>query len=391
MTEKLFYQDPYLFEFDAAVLACRPEKEGYAITLDRTAFYPEGGGQLTDLGFLNDIPVTFVKEIGEEIYHFCPAPLEAGTQVHGRVDAPRRFDLMQQHSGEHIASGLICAAFHCDNVGFHISDPFVIIDYNASISWEELKEIELAANRYIWENRPMAVHYPSEEALHQVEFRSKKELKDLSGDIRIVEFPGADICACCGTHVKFSGEVGLIKFISCVPHRGGVRIEMLSGGRALRYVDAVQSQNHQISVALSAKETETAAAVERLKKEALSLKERLAVLETRAIEEKAAALAGKGPALLLEENMSVDSVRRLADAVMQSCGGFCAVLSDCGEDGIRYAMGQEGGDLRELVKALNEAFSGRGGGKPHFVQGTLRGDVQKAAAFIREALGVEDA
>ena len=270
MTEKLYYQNPYLFEFDARVLACRPEKGGYAIILDRTAFYPEGGGQLTDLGFLNEIPVSFVKEMGEEILHFCDAPLEAGAPVRGRVDASRRFDLMQQHSGEHIASGLICSAFHCDNVGFHISDPFVIIDYNASISWEALKEIELAANRYIWENRPMTVHFPSEEALLQMEFRSKKDLKDLSGDIRIVEFPGADVCACCGTHVKTSGEVGLIKFISCVPHRGGVRIEMLSGGRALAYLDRIQGENHRISVALSAKETETATAVIRLKKEALS-------------------------------------------------------------------------------------------------------------------------
>ena len=391
MTDKLFYQDPYLFEFDATVLACVPEKGSFAVTLDRSAFYPEGGGQLTDMGWLNDTPVTFVKEIGEEIHHYCSAPMEPGTKVHGRVDAARRFDLMQQHSGEHIASGLICSAFHCDNVGFHISDPFVIIDYNASISWEDLKEVELAANRAVWENKPVTVHYPSEEELARMEFRSKKDLKDLSGDIRIVEYPGVDICACCGTHVRTAGEVGIIKFVSCAPHRGGVRIEMLSGKRALRYVDAVQSQNHQISVALSAKETETAAAVERLKKEALSLKERLAVLETRAIEEKAAALAGKGPALLLEENMSVDSVRRLADGVMQSCGGFCGVLSDCGEEGIRYALGQEGGDLRELTKSLNEAFSGRGGGKPHFVQGTLHGEVQKAAAFIREALGMENA
>ena len=384
MTEKLFYKDPYLFDFDATVLACVPEKGSYAITLDRTAFYPEGGGQLTDLGFLNDIPVTFVKEIGEEIHHYCPTPLEAGTRVHGRVDGARRFDLMQQHSGEHIASGLICSAFHCDNVGFHISDPFVIIDYNAAISWEELKAVELAANRAIWENRPVSVQYPSEEELKQLEFRSKKELKDLSGDIRIVAFPGTDICACCGTHVATTGEVGLIKFVSCVPHRGGVRIEMLSGERAFRYVDTVQGQNHQVSVALSAKETDTAAAVLRLKKEAQSLRERLAVLESRAIEEKAAALAGQGAALLLEENMSVDATRRLADAVMQTCGGLCVVLSDCGEEGIRYAMGQADGDLREITKALNEAFNGRGGGKPHFVQGTLHGDVQKVAAFIRE-------
>ena len=388
MTEKLYYQDPYLFEFDAKVLACEPEKGGWAVVLDRTAFYPEGGGQPADLGWLNDVPVTFVKEAGEEIRHFCTAPLEPGTRVRGRLDTERRLDLMQQHSGEHIASGLICSAFHCDNVGFHISDPFVIIDYNVPIAWEDLLKVEDAANRAVRADRPVAVHYPSAEELQRMEFRTKKELKDLSGAIRLVEYPGTDICACCGTHVRYTGEVGLIKFVSCQAHRGGVRIEMLSGERALRYVNAIQAQNHQVSVALSAKESETAAAVLRLKKEAQGLRERLAVLETRASEEKAAALAGKGSVLLVEENMSVDSARRLADAVMQTCGGLCAVLSDCGEDGIRYCLGQEGGDLRALAKELNETFSGRGGGKPYFVQGTLHGDIREVERFIREKAGI---
>ena len=335
-----------------------PEKGGWAVVLDRTAFYPEGGGQPADLGWLNDVPVTFVKEAGEEIRHFCTAPLEPGTRVRGRLDTERRLGLMQQHSGEHIASGLICSAFHCDNVGFHISDPFVIIDYNVPIAWEDLLKVEDAANRAVRADRPVAVHYPSAEELQRMEFRTKKELKDLSGAIRLVEYPGTDICACCGTHVRKTGEIGIIK-------------------------NAIQAQNHQVSVALSAKETETAAAVLRLKKEAQGLRERLAVLETRAIEEKAAALAGKGSVLLVEENMSVDSARRLADAVMQTCGGLCAVLSDCGEDGIRYCLGQEGGDLRVLAKELNETFSGRGGGKPHFVQGTLHRDVREVERFIR--------
>ncbi len=388
MAKRLYYQDPYLFEFDAEVLACEPEKDGFSVTLDRTAFYPEGGGQPADRGWLNEVPVTFVKEADGEIRHFCPRPIAPGTAVHGRVDEARRLDLMQQHSGEHIASGLICSTFHCDNVGFHISDPFVIIDYNVPIAWEDLLKVEDAANRAVRANTPVLVHYPSEEELQRMEFRTKKDLKDLSGAIRIVEYPGTDVCACCGTHVRVTGEVGLIKFVSCQAHRGGVRIEMLSGERALRYVNAIQAQNHQVSVTLSAKETETAAAVLRLKKEAQGLRERLAVLETRAIEEKAAALAGRGSVLLVEENMSVDSARRLADAVMQTCGGICAVLSDCGEDGIRYCLGQEGGDLRALAKALNEAFAGRGGGKPHFVQGTLHGDVKAVERFIREQAGL---
>ena len=387
MTEKLYYQDPYLVEFEAVVTACEKDKGGWAVTLDRTAFYPEGGGQPTDLGWLDGVPVTFVKEAGEDIRHFCPEPFEVGAAVHGRVDEARRRDMMQQHSGEHMASGLICSHFHCDNVGFHISDPFVVIDYNVPITWEELRVVEDEANRAVRANTPVLIHTPSPEELAHTEFRTKKDIKDLSGQIRLVEYPGTDICACCGTHVRYTGEVGLIRFVSCQAHRGGTRIEMLCGERALKYVQQIGDQNHQISVALSAKETETAAAVLRLKKEAQTMRERLAALETRAIEEKAAALAGKGSVLLLEENMSVDSARRLADAVTQTCGGLCAVLSDCGEDGIRYVLGQEGGDLRALAKELNETFSGRGGGKPHFVQGTLHGDVREVERFIRGKMG----
>ncbi len=390
MTEKLFYQDPHLFEFTAAVTDCRPEKGGFSVVLDRTAFYPEGGGQPTDLGELipegaaaETVPVTFVKETDGEIRHMVPSPIPAGTRVRGRIDKERRLDLMQQHSGEHIASGLICRHFGCDNVGFHISDLFVTIDYNVPISWEDLLTIEDEANAAVRANTPVHIFWPSPEELRALEYRSKKEL---SGDVRIVEYPDVDICACCGTHVTRAGEVGLIKFISVQSHRGGVRIEMLSGERALHYMRRLQAENHAVSVALSAKETETAAAVARLQKEAARMHERLAALETEAIEAKAASLAGKGNVLLTETNMSVESTRRLASAVMETCGGFCGVLSDCGEDGIRYAMGQNGGDLRELTKTLNAEFAGRGGGKPFFVQGTLHGDVGKVAARIREMI-----
>lgn len=379
MTEKLFYQDSHLTDFEGRVLSCAAEKDNYALVLDRTAFYPEGGGQPSDLGFINDIPVVFVKEVAGEIRHYVTAPIEPGASVRGRVDQARRRDLMQQHSGEHIASGLICSHFHCENVGFHISDPFVTIDYNASFSWEALLQVEDAANQAIWENRPVRAWFPSPAELQALPYRSKKPLE---GDVRIVEYPGVDICACCGTHVSFTGEVGLIKFLSCEPHRGGVRIQMLSGERALRYVQTILAQNHEISVTLSAKESETAAAVKRIYQELLAARARLATLESRATEERARALSGTGNCLLEEENLSVDATRRLAAAVMESCGGLCAVLSDCGEEGIRYCLGQVDGDLGALAQALNDTFSGRGGGKPHFVQGTLHGSMKEIKSFL---------
>ncbi len=383
MTEKLFYQDSHLTDFEGRVLSCAAEKDNYALVLDRTAFYPEGGGQPSDLGFINDIPVVFVKEVAGEIRHYVTAPIEPGASVRGRVDQARRRDLMQQHSGEHMASGLICSRFKCENVGFHISDQLVTIDYNVPISWEELKIVEDEANRAVWANQPVRVFFPDREELAALDYRSKKELE---GAVRIVEYPGVDICACCGTHVSFTGEVGLIKFLSCEPHRGGVRIQMLSGERALRYVQAIQAQNHEVSVTLSAKESETAAAVKRIHQELLAARARLATLESRATEERARALSGTGNCLLEEENLSVDATRRLAAAVMESCGGLCAVLSDCGAEGIRYCLGQVGGDLKALTQALNERFSGRGGGKPHFVQGTLHGDLKEIKSFLETYL-----
>ena len=164
-TVKLYYNDPYLREFDATVLSCEAGKEGWIITLDRTAFYPEGGGQPADHGTLNGIAVTDVHEKNGIVLHTCADALEKGTTVHGEIDWQRRFDHMQQHSGEHIVSGMLCSTFHCDNVGFHMGAETVIIDYNTEISWEDVLRIESQANRYLWENHPFVVTYPSADEL----------------------------------------------------------------------------------------------------------------------------------------------------------------------------------------------------------------------------------
>ncbi len=380
-TEKLYYQDSHLLQFEAEVLSCTEQDGAFQIVLDRTAFYPEGGGQPSDQGYLGDVPVTYVREKDGIIYHTAAAAIPAGTRVAGFVDRERRLDLMCQHSGEHIVSGLICRHFSCDNVGFHISDDLVTIDFNAQIEWAELREIEDEANRLIREDLPVRCYWPDAAELAATDYRSKKAL---SGDVRLVEFPRADLCACCGTHVAKTGEIGLIKLTGCEPHRGGVRIQMACGARALRYVQTICGENRKVSVLLSAKENATGAAAARVLKELGQRKERMAVMETAWMEGRAAALAGRGNVLLREENMSPDSTRRLASEVMKQCGGFAGVLSDCGEDGVRYAFGMAGGDLKALTAALNGAFSGRGGGKPDFVQGTLRGSLHDISQKLRE-------
>ncbi len=380
-TEKLYYQDSHLLQFEAEVLSCTPQDGAFQIVLDRTAFYPEGGGQPSDQGYLNDVPVSFVREKDGIIYHTAAAAITAGTHAAGFVDRERRLDLMCQHSGEHIVSGLICRHFSCDNVGFHISEDYVTIDFNTQIEWDELREIEDEANRLIREDLPVRCYYPDAAELTATDYRSKKAL---TGDVRLVEFPRADLCACCGTHVQHTGEIGLIKLISCEAHRGGIRIQMACGARALRYVQTICGENRKVSVLLSAKENATGAAAARAMKELSQRKERMAAMETAWVEGKAAALAGRGHVLLREENMSPDSTRRLASEVMKTCGGFAGVLSDCGEDGVRYAFGMAGGDLKALTAALNGAFSGRGGGKLDFVQGTLHGSLHDICRALRE-------
>lgn len=368
MTERLYYADPFLRRFTAAVAACREEKGRWAVTLDRTAFYPEGGGQPADHGTLGGAAVADVRERDGEVLHLCDRPLAVGQAVEGVLDWERRFDLMQQHSGEHIVSGFLCGKFGCDNVGFHIGRELVTIDFNAELSAEDLLFVEKLANEYIWEDHPAEISCPSPEELERLAYRSKRAL---TGRVRIVAWPGADRCACCGTHVERSGQVGLVKLVSCQRFRDGVRVEMAAGARALAWMNRIAEQNTKISRLLSARPGETAAAVERLQRELRALRGRAAALEEADFARKAEEHAGRGGALLLEGGMSPESVRRLCALVKDRCGGRCAVFA--GEDGnYQYAIGENGGDLRALVRSLNAALNGRGGGKPDFAQGSVQ-------------------
>ena len=379
-TTKLYYEDPFLQGFTAAVTSCEEGKGGYLVTLDRTAFYPEGGGQPYDTGVLGEAKVLEVHDKNGVITHLCNKPLAVGASVEGKIDWARRFDHMQQHSGEHICSGLICERFRCDNVGFHMGTDTVTIDFNADISWEELMEIEEAANRYICEDHPIDIRFYRGAELDKVEYRSKKPLE---GDVRIVSFPGADCCACCGTHVVRSGQVGLVKFLSVQKFRDGVRIELLSGKRAHRYLSDCWAQDVRIAQALSVKPNASFAGVERVLAELSALKQRCAKLEESVFAQTAAQYEGKGDVLLFEDEMSGDSLRKLCDAVTNHCGGRCAVFA--GADGAyKYAIGHAGGELRDFTKKMNAALSGRGGGKPNFVQGSVGCDRAAIEAFFAE-------
>ena len=392
-TEKLYYQSPFLTTFTAQVLSCEPlapdpanpsSRKRWRVVLNRTAFYPEGGGQPADHGTLNGIPVVDVREKDGVIFHTVENFVETGENVTGVIDWERRFDCMQQHSGEHILSGILCTDYHCDNVGFHMGAETVTIDYNADLTWEQVLDAERKANVYLWENHPVEITYPTREELSALSYRSKKEL---TGQVRIVTFPGADCCACCGTHVLQSGQVGLVKVLSCQKFRDGVRLEILCGQRAFRYLSQVYDQARAIGQALSVKPQDTLAAVVRLSGELEDAKQQQAQLEIRLFQAIAQKYAGVGSVLLFQPFRRLDAIRRLADAVAQQCGGLAAVFAGGGSTYAYALVRADGADISALVKELNQRLHGRGGGRNGFAQGSVRADAAEISAFFQTQQG----
>ena len=378
--QKLYYKDQYIRRFTSRVVSCERGEGGWEVRLERTAFYPEGGGQPGDRGVLGGTAVTDTRELGGEVVHLCAAPLSPGAEVFGEIDWPRRFDFMQQHSGEHIVSGLIHARFGCDNTGFHLGAETTAIDFDAPLTWDELMDIERAANEKIWENLPVEAGWPGAAELSALDYRSKKELH---GPVRIVSVPGADVCACCGTHVARTGEIGLIKIVSAQKLRGGVRAQLLCGGRAYEYMRLIFEQNRRISALLSAPPEDTAEAVRRVQAGLEDARYRLYGCEEQLFRAKAAELAGRGDALLFYDGLDGDGLRRLAAAVSETCSGRVAVFSGSDAGGWRYVLAQRDGDVRDFVKRLNAALRGRGGGRPSFAQGSVPAARDEIEGFFR--------
>ena len=380
-TEKIYYQDAHQAAFQARVLSCQPGKHGYDVVLDRTCFYPEGGGQPGDTGFLSGVRVTDTHERSGEIVHFCEQPLAEGQTVDGQIDYERRFAFMQLHSGEHILSGVVHRRFGYENVGFHMGADFVTIDFSGMLTPEELSAVEAEANEWVWKNVPIEIAYPDAEALKTIPYRSKKELP---GQVRLVRFPGSDLCACCGTHVTHTGEIGAVKILTVENFHEGIRLTMICGKRVMDYLNMVNDQNRQVSMKLSAKIGETAAAVARLQDENFRLKGQVNHMFDELCTVEAKNWEGAGSVLIFHDGLEADQVRRMADAVMQKCSGCCAVFSANGDGSYKYAIGEQNGDLRQFTKEMNAALNGRGGGKPFFVQGSVKTSEDEIRQFFRQ-------
>ena len=377
--EKLYYQDCHLKTFEAVVTDCVKTEKGYEIFLNQTAFYPEGGGQACDLGTLADARVLDVREKMERVLHLCDRPLAVGKTVEGILDWSRRFDLMQQHTGEHIVSGIIHKKYGWHNVGFHMGSEVVTIDFDGPIPQEELLWIETEANRMVWANLPVRCWYPAESELPSVPYRTKRQLP---WPVRIVEIPGVDTCACCGVHVAATGEVGFVKLFSCVKFHQGVRIEMACGGRALDFLSRVYEQNRQVSQAFSAKLMETGEAARKMNDALAAEKYRAAAMQKTIFRHTAEQYRDQEQAVHFEEGLSPAGVRELAEVISEVCGGTAAVFSGT-EDRFDVCIACPGGDVKELGSRMVKALNGRGGGKPGFFQGSLRATKNQIQEFFR--------
>ena len=367
MTEKLYYLDSHMSEFSARVLSCVPQGDEFIVLLDKTAFFPEGGGQAPDCGYIAEARVLDVQEKDGLIYHRCDSYLLEGCTFPCRIDWDTRLKRMQSHSGEHIVSGLAHRLYGCENVGFHMGEDGMTIDFDRELSWDELMEVERRANMAVRENRPIRAWLPGEDELRTLDYRSKLELTE---NVRIVEVEGYDLCACCAPHVSFTGEVGLIKILDSQRHRGGVRITLICGQQAYEDYKARQESVTEISRMLSAKREDVAAAVERLLKEQQQTREKCDRLSMELVRVKAGAVEScEGSVCVFDDVLDEVAQRELTNLLMEKCGKLACVFCGNDESGYRYIIGSRNIDLRKNTKAINAAIEGRGGGKEMMIQG----------------------
>ena len=382
MTIRLFDQDSHMCEFDAIVRSCEPAPAGvWFVTLNQTAFFPEAGGQPADTGTLGTVRVTDAHERGGEIVHVTDAPLNPGETVHGVLDWEPRLRRMQNHSGEHIVSGLIHRDYGFANVGFHIGSRDVTLDFDGVLEREALRRIEYLANIAVAENVRVTAEYPAPEVLARLDYRSKL---DLTENVRIVTIEGYDRCACCAPHVNRTGEIGMIKLLDYIHYKGGVRIHMQCG------LDAVDDYNNkydnisQIAASLSVKQCDAAAAVARLSDAITTQKQTIAELKRELTHAKLALIAPAASGILLfEPALDMDGLRALAEGAAQVRGGVCAVFAGRDGEGYKYAAASQSQDMRAFARELNAALAGRGGGSPALIQGSASASANAIRSFFQ--------
>lgn len=380
-TKKLYDIDAYATTFTAQVLSCTAQATGtYAITLDQTLFFPEEGGQSPDQGTLGDTFVQDVQIKNDIITHFLDKPLEIGSTVAGEINWQHRFSNMQQHSGEHLFSGLAYQRFGYQNVGFHLSDQIVTMDFDGVFTEEELIAMEQSVNEAIAANIETRTGYPSPEELATLEYRSKLNLTE---GIRIVEFPGYDVCACCAPHVHRTGEIGMFKIQSIQNYKGGVRISFLCGFRALAEYRKKAQIISDLTGILTTSPEQLADSVSKLKTQNQSLKTQLNNAKQSLLEYKISAIpAEQKDVILFESNLDAPVMRAIVNQLVEKHTGICGIFVENEDDVYTFIIGSRSVDCRQVAASMKETFSSRGGGSATMIQGSVTAEKQNILSFF---------
>lgn len=371
-TERLFDSDSYIKEFTAEVLSCTLSDGKYLTVLDRTAFFPEGGGQDSDTGYIAGTEISYVFEKDGIIYHVSENVIETGIEAKCSIRFDERFRRMQNHTGEHILCGVAHRMFGAENVGFHLSKEYVRVDFDIFIERDKLRIIEAEANKAIAESHPVKAWYPSPEELADIEFRSKK---DICGNLRLVSIEGVDVCACCAPHVASSSEVGLLKITDSIKYKGGTRLEILCGSDAIELFRSEHDMLTEIAVASSSSRDCVKQVFERQKNEIATLSSKLKDAERRLFENELEKTAEtEGNLCFFFDCDDAEEVRSFVNGAVKKCSGMCAAFF--GHDGIsyRYIIASSGIDLKASAAEINGAICGRGGGSPIMISGTASAD-----------------
>ncbi len=377
MTKRLFDLDSHLLKTESAVLSCIPAGDQFDVVLDQTVFFPEGGGQPSDTGTLGEAAVSHVREEGGEIFHTVDRPLEIGSCVIGQIDWARRFDFMQQHTGEHLLSFSFFELFAASNIGFHLALDYATIDFDKPLTREQVAEAELLANRFVWKNLPVsAVFYDDEADVKRLPLR--KHAEGLTPPIRIVSIEGADMCTCCAPHCALTGEIGSVFVADAISYKGGTRITFFCGERALALHRAQHDMLEEIARRFSTSRSSVQAVVQKLSDDCGALKKNEREL-SRALNGYIAAelLAGAAAAgryrvvVRLVAGMDAARLKDLAQAASAE-RTLVLLLSDFGGR-LLYTLSSGAGfplDVSEFTSAVNAATNGKGGGRGTLAQGT---------------------
>ncbi len=386
MTEKLYDCDAYLTEFGCKVINLYTDENYIYVETDRTAFFPEGGGQTSDRGWLGGAHVENVQIEGERIIHFVENIEENvnlfknSTILKGKIDMKKRFSDMQQHSGEHIFSGIVHNLYGYNNVGFHLGSEVVTLDFDGILTSDDICKVENLVNKVIWDNLEIHILFPTKDELSKIEYRSKIEIE---GQVRIVEIPGVDVCACCAPHVKRTGEIGIVEVVDFEKYKGGTRVSILCGERALLDIRHKLGENRKISVLTKTKPSETSSAVERLLKERDRLEYDLVGANRTILATKADATKDAECIIIFDKRLDGKLLTEFTESIKSKADSFAACF--CGEDGFyRYCIASKSLDLRPLAKKLNDAFSGKGGGRGEMIQGSISGTEESIRAFLEK-------